>query len=139
MAIQKRKRPVRRGPRRVKTDRTTLMHRAKCRELYNRLQADDDDSIQYVMDQIIGRPDVPPLLFVEDVLARFSATVETVQPIAYGAKPHYRVFLRYQDRTQQKRIGGPFATLYCAKHSTRLIHAVTLAYIEISKNIGRFV
>lgn len=98
---------------------------------YNRLQADmDDEQLCGLLEKHSGTSD--PYLAVERILAKFDATVSTLQ-INTDEHTSYRVMLRYTDRSKKPKHGHIYPSMAVVKTSPRLVHSVMLAYLELCK------
>lgn len=146
MPIKKRKRPGKPKPRRAKVSPALLKHRRVCVNYYNRLQADDDGSIYDALQELcfsLGISDDVTIngceRLVEAILIRFDGEVSASQTDPNDNYRGYRCVLRYVDRAAEPKHGFLYPTLVVVKSSHRMSLAVTLAYVEICKNIGRFV
>lgn len=115
-------------------------HQLVCEKFYNRLQADpSDDELFVLLEEILGFGFSSPYHAVEHVLSKFDATVNTLQINYTHNVVSYRVSLRFTDIKAKPKHGHQYPSLTVVKTSSRIVHAVILAYIEICKNIGRFV
>lgn len=137
MAIKKRKIKVRKP--KPKLHPRVVRHRKACDDLYNRLQQDDDDSVRYVMDQLMGMR-MSAHLCVQHLMARATTEVKTLQINGgSGQGATYSCFMSYEDRTKKPKHGWLYPTKYCVKSSPVLIRSVMLCYVELCKHVGRFV
>lgn len=143
MSISKRTRPKAKPKRRpIKKS----PHVRRCENLYNRLQNDDDESFEAVMSECLGFKTIQfsTHIFLSEVLSRFDAEIKTLQMNgryldSNAPNTSYRVALSYADRTKKPKHGYLHPTTYVVKSGPVLVRAVAEAYVEICKNIGRFV
>lgn len=133
MAIKKRK-----VPKRVVVRRKLSKHELNCRDLYNRLQQDDDDSIRYVMNQLTP-VEMSAHLTVQSLMAKCTTEVATLQMNGnFGGGCTFRVSMVYEDRNSKPKHGYLYRKVSAVKSSPVLIISVMLAYIEIAKQAGHF-
>lgn len=135
MAIKKRPRPkpVRPNPAAARRRK----HEKHCIDLYNRLQADYDDPIFDAMQEvshILGlQVDVTWTTdqLIETMLARTTTTIQTWQWFSDKDRM-IEVHMRYLDSKRQRH---KIVTI----RSHRLALAVTLAYVQLCKQTGKFI
>lgn len=138
MPIKKRSAARPKPKKRTKRTPEELAMTAKIRSMRERMKSGDDEDVKSVMTEILG-VSASGYVFVEMVSARFNTSIECTQPFHKDAETHWRVFFKYQDRTAAPKHGHLYPTYMGLSTSTRLIHAVILAYIQTCKNIGRFI
>jgi hypothetical protein len=115
-------------------------HQLVCENYYNRLQADpSDDELFVLLEELLGFGLSSPYHAVEHVLSKFDGNVATLQINNSRNLISYRASLHFKDLDAKPKHGHLYPSVTVVKTSSRMIHAVILAYIEICKNIGRFV
>ncbi len=136
MAIKKR--PIKRKVkvRRPKVSPAILRHRRECDELLELLETKQDEHVLEAMATIVGY-DVDGLTFMEQVSKRFDCQITTLQVNA--ERSAYQTVLTYTDRESKPKHGHLYPRLSVVKTSPRMIQSLMLCYIELCKNLGRFV
>lgn len=74
-----------------------------------------------------------------DLMLRCDTTVTTLQMNRDADHTNYQVVMSYQDRTKKPIYGFYYPALTAVITSPSLALAVTLAYLTVSKQAGRFV
>lgn len=135
MSIKKRRSKVRIKP------KPKSKHERLCTELYNRLQADDSDNpVLHAIELIADRTGInhaSDYHFIESILARTSTELVTLQ-MNYPDHVSYRVHMKWADYAGKRVYGNP-PTKAVVISSPRLIRAVIIAYVLLSKKAGKFV
>jgi hypothetical protein len=136
MSIKKRTLPKK--PKRKK--RVLSPHQKRCKRLYNRLQEDDsNDGVRYVLNQLTPF-EMNTHLALQYLITRADTTVSTLQVNGpYGKGATFRVHMAYTDRTKKPHLGYLYPQKAVVKTSPILLISVMLSYIELSKNVGRFI
>ena len=141
MPIKKRK-PKLINPRikknKVKRNPKLIRHEKECDALYNRLQVDPDDDSLYALLRDITGEDLSPYNQIEHVMRLTDCEVTTLQ-INYPEQWSFRCHMAYTDRDAKPRHGRIYPRKAVVKTSTRLLHSVMLAYIELCKHCGKFI
>ena len=134
MAIKKRKVPKRR----TKPKPKLSAHELVCRALYNRLQDDaDDDTVRYVLNKITP-VEMSAHTAVQWLSMHCDTEINTLQINGLWPTGTFRVSMKYTDRTKKPLHGWNYPSVFVVKTSPVLIISVMLAYLELSKRLGRF-
>lgn len=136
MAIKKRIIPKRPKPKK----RFLSPHQKKCKRLYNRLQENDsDDAVRSVIDTLTP-VSMSAHLALQYLTTRADTEITTLQINGqYGEGAMFRTTMSYTDRTKKPINGYLYPRKTVVKTSNILIISVMLAYIELSKNVGKFI
>jgi len=116
-------------------------HVRLCEDLYNRLQQPGKayDAFEEIADLTnMSMQDARDMVIMAlDLASRCTTTVNTLQ-VNYPDHVSYRVRMTYEDRSKKPKHGFLFPSVVVVKTSPSLALSVMLAYIELSKNLGRF-
>jgi hypothetical protein len=133
MPIRKRPRPkkklkIRRKP-------------SEFKQLYNRLQADlDDDSIEDIISEIsvkaLGYPLTSIEHFVHELMRKLDCEVKTLQ--INKDRHAFQCCMTWHDYDAEQ-LYGRYPTKYAVKTSTQMYDAVTITYLQICNQAGKWV
>lgn len=128
MAISKRKIPKKKTP--IKLHPKVRAHNKKCDLLYTRLQQNELEAICEVK-ELVGCDDV-----MHGVLSKVSGNVSTLQ---HNNPVTYRTCLTWEDRSVDPKFGYLYPRKVVVKTATSMVISATLSYVELCKQIGRFI
>lgn len=118
-------------------------HEALVDKLYNRLQAGGGahEAFQAIAKHVnVSYKDAKDMLHVAtNLMERCDTTIKTMQLNHEADLTSYQVNMQYTDRTKLAVLGWFRPPQYAVITSHSLALAVTLAYLSVSKQVGRFI
>lgn len=142
--------PIKRKPkpppkRRVKPNPAQIrlrLHRDLCDDLCNRLQAEGQflktaKGLATVAN-LSWPKDMPEFHMAVELMQRATTRLETLQ-LNHPDNVSFRCVMEYTDRTKEPELGYLFPVKAVVTTSPSMVLSVILAYVNLCKQIGRFI
>lgn len=109
-------------------------------DLYNRLQAGDKEKRRIVLSELQSKFRASDENALADKIMKLvSCEIKTHQINADRADAPFLINMRYEDRTKKPLYGHQYPAVYVIKNWHSLTDGVILSYLQLCKQLGRYI